>query len=311
MVAAVIVGALHFSEAREFAQLTERAEPWWLALAVVFQSGTYLAQGQVFRCVAHAGRFSLSLATACRLGLAKLFIDQAIPSAGLSGTVVLANALEQRGMARSVIAASIVVDLASYYAAYVLSLAVALVITAVRGETRTIIVLISLVFFLFGIGLSVMVLALSGRGTHALPKRLVRFRPLRTALDFIQEADPHLARNPRPLIKASAYQLAIILCDATTVWVLIRSLGASGSAGGVFASFMISSLLRTIGLIPGGLGTFEATSVLTLKMVGVPIAVALAATLLFRGLSFWLPMLPGFWFSRRALGRHRTDQRDE
>jgi hypothetical protein len=44
----------------------------------------------------------------------------------------------------------------------------------------------------------------------------------------------------------------------------------------------------------GGLGAFEAASVLTLKVAGV----SLAATLLFRGLSFWLPMVPGLVFSR-------------
>lgn len=32
------------------------------------------------------------------------------------------------------------------------------------------------------------------------------------------------------------------------------------------------------------------------------IPVALAATLLFRGLSFWLPMPPGLWLARRAVG---------
>lgn len=47
--------------------------------------------------------------------------------------------------------------------------------------------------------------------------------------------------------------------------------------------------------------TFEATSVLMLRMVGIDVAVALSATLLFRGLSFWLPMLPGYWCSRRVL----------
>jgi Mg2+-importing ATPase len=52
--------------------------------------------------------------------------------------------------------------------------------------------------------------------------------------------------------------------------------------------------------VPGGLGAFEAASVLTLKLVGVSVPVALAATLLFRGLSFWLPMLPGVWFAHRA-----------
>jgi Mg2+-importing ATPase len=69
---------------------------------------------------------------------------------------------------------------------------------------------------------------------------------------------------------------------------------------------MIASLFRTMGIVPGGLGTFEATSVLTLRMMGVDLAVALSATLLFRGLSFWLPMLPGYWFSRRVVAPART-----
>jgi uncharacterized protein (TIRG00374 family) len=98
-----------------------------------------------------------------------------------------------------------------------------------------------------------------------------------------------------------ALQTAIVILDAATVWTLIRALGATASAGGVFASFMVASLFRTMGIVPGGLGTFEVTSVLMLRMVGVDLAVALSATLLFRGLSFWLPMLPGYWFSRRAI----------
>jgi len=307
LVAAVIFGALHFAEAQDFARLAERAEPWWLILAVVLQMGTYVAAGQVFRRAARAGGHSLSLATACRLSLTKLFADQAVPSAGLSGTVVLANGLAQRGIPRPVAAAGIVVDLVSYYLAYVLSLALALVIIAVRGEASTIILLVSLVFFLFGIGLSAGVLALSGRNRR-VPRQLAWLRPLRTVLDFIEQADPRLARSTRLLLQAGAYQLVVVLCDATTVWVLIRSLGAEASPGGVFASFMISSLLRTIGFMPGGLGTFEAASVVTLHMVGVPSAVALAATLLFRGLSFWLPMLPGLWFSRRAMSRARGER---
>jgi hypothetical protein len=41
-------------------------------------------------------------------------------------------------------------------------------------------------------------------------------------------------------------------------------------------------------------------------MVGVALPVALSATLLFRGLSFWLPMVPGYWFSRRAVAPRRA-----
>ncbi|HVZ36897.1 MAG TPA: flippase-like domain-containing protein, partial [Polyangiaceae bacterium] len=308
LLATVIVGALHFSEAQEFARLAERAEPWWLMLAVLLQACTYLAQAQVFRAVARKNRFNLKLGTASLLSLAKLFVDQAVPSAGLSGTVVLANGLAQRGMPRPLVAAGVIVDLASYYVAYVLSLALALVITAALGEASELVVLVSVVFFLFAIAMTVLVLALSGRTARRLPRWVARLRPLQTALGFVQEADPRLAHDPRLLLETSAYQLMIVSCDAASVWVLVRALGSDGSASGVFASFMISSLLRTIGFMPGGLGTYEATSVLTLRMVGVPISAALSATLLFRGLSFWLPMLPGFWFSRRELARGRARQ---
>jgi len=120
------------------------------------------------------------------------------------------------------------------------------------------------------------------------------------SLALLGQADPKLARSLPLIFKSGLFQLAIVLLDAATVWVLIRSLGTAASPTGVFASFMISTLLRTIGIVPGGLGTFEAASVVTLKLAGVPVAVALAATLLFRGLSFWFPMVPGLVFSRAA-----------
>jgi uncharacterized membrane protein YbhN (UPF0104 family) len=67
----------------------------------------------------------------------------------------------------------------------------------------------------------------------------------------------------------------------------------------VFSSFMLSSLARSLGILPGGIGTFEAASVATLHLVGAPFAAALTATLLFRGLSFWIPLVPGMILARR------------
>jgi Mg2+-importing ATPase len=156
------------------------------------------------------------------------------------------------------------------------------------------------VFFgVFSVALTVSVLALSGR-TSAGPRWLRRVPVLKDAIVLVAGADPRLVHNLALIVKSGGYQLAILLLDVATIWVLIFALGQVASPTGVFVSFMISTLLRTIGIFPGGLGTFEAASVVTLKLAGVPIAVALAATLLFRGLSFWLPMLPGLVFSREA-----------
>ncbi|HEX6838432.1 MAG TPA: lysylphosphatidylglycerol synthase transmembrane domain-containing protein [Polyangia bacterium] len=300
-VAAVVVGALHFSEARQFVHLTERAEPWWMLVALALQAATYSAQGEVLACVSRAGGFPLRLATWYELSVAKLFVDQAVPSVGVSGMVVVARSLEERGVPRTVVAAATVVDIASCYAAYVLGLGVALLLTALRGEATTLIVWISSFFILLGIALTATVLGLSGRPAGRIASRLRRLEPLARMIGFLGEADLGLARKPRLLALATAWQIVILLLDSATVWVLIRALGAHASASGVFASFMISTVFRIIGVLPGGLGTFEASSVLTLKMIGVGLPVALSATLLFRGLSFWLPMLPGMWCSRRAM----------
>jgi uncharacterized membrane protein YbhN (UPF0104 family) len=127
-------------------------------------------------------------------------------------------------------------------------------------------------------------------------------------LDFVKcstsasRSSPVVTTPSRAIpIRPRACQAAILLVDAGTLWVLIAALGATAAPAGVFASFMISTLFRIVGFVPGGLGVFEAASVLTLKVIGVGLPVALAGTLLFRGLSFWLPMLPGLWFARRAV----------
>jgi len=297
MLVAVVIAALHFSEERELARIAEKAQPWWLAIATVLQAGTYLAQGETWRVVTRAAKVPVPLSAAFKLSLAKLFIDQALPSAGLSGTVVVARALEQRGVSRAVVMAAVVVDSVAYYAAYVLSLALALLITVVGGRASPLIVAAASFFVAFSAVLTVAALVLSGR-TSAGPRWRARVPFLARGLALLGEADPKLARSLALILKCGLFQLAIVLLDAATVWVLIRSLGESASPTGVFASFMISTLLRTISIVPGGLGAFEAASVLTLKAAAVPVAVALAATLLFRGLSFWLPMVPGLVFSR-------------
>jgi uncharacterized membrane protein YbhN (UPF0104 family) len=298
-VAAIIVAAVHLSEGREFVRLARGAEPGWLLVALVLQAATYLAQGEVWRVVARAARLSLSRRAAWELSLAKLFVDQALPSGGISGTVLVAEALEQRGMARAAVSSAVVLNTVSHYAAYVMSLAAALAVAAARHQASALLALVSAAFVVFAIALTATVLAISGRPVR--PTTLARRPSLRRMLDLIADADPRLSRDPRLLLESVACQQAIVLLDAATVWVLIRALGGTPSPSGVFASFMISSLFRTVGVLPGGLGTFEASSVLTLKMIGVSLPIGLSATLLFRGLSFWLPMLPGLWYSRRAV----------
>jgi Mg2+-importing ATPase len=148
---------------------------------------------------------------------------------------------------------------------------------------------------------------LPGRQSHPVSRRVAKVPLIHGLVDHLESADVRLARDPRLLVGATLWQTAIVALDTLTLVALIESMGERARIGGAFVSFMIASLVRSMGFVPGGLGTFEASSVVTLRMTGTRVSVALAATLMFRGLTFWLPMLPGLWYSRRLAPAVKVD----
>jgi Mg2+-importing ATPase len=306
LLAAVVLAARHFAEERAFSQILEQVEPAWLLAALALQAATYLAQAGIWLTVLHRTGARVPFAYACGLSLQKLFIDQALPSMGLSGTAAVAAALERRGTPRAAVTSAVAVDISCYFAAYALSLGVALAIFVRGGHASALVIVSAVLFLVFGGALATAVLTLSGRPPGRRLQPLLRIRGIGRAFELLGAADPHLARDPRLLLRATLLQLSIFALDAATVWVLVRALGVDASPATVFASFMLASLMRSVGFMPGGLGTFEAASVSALALAGIPVAVGLSATLLFRGLSFWLPMLPGLAIARRVLASGPT-----
>jgi len=257
------------------------------------QSATYIAVAQIWRFVAHVARQSLSLGTAVQIALAKQFVDQTLPTVGLSGNVLLASALGRNGLAKPVVSATIVVDVASYYFAYASSLAFALAIAGAAHHVGPVVLVTGLVFVAIGIGIALATLSLSRTA-----RRLAKLFGLRRAEAWLATADRRVTAEVRLFARTIALHVSIVMLDGATMWTLLRALGVDAPVAGVFASFMIASLARTLSIVPAGLGVFEGVGVLTLHQLGVPVAAALSATLLFRGLSYWLPMIPGFIASR-------------
>lgn len=293
---------VHRSEEEALLRMIERAEPRWLLIALLCQMATYLAQAQIWRAVARAGGVKLPLTSAYRISLAKLFMDQALPTGGLSGSTLVARSLEQLGMPRFLIMASLVVSLVSYYASYVICLILALAIITARG-LATIWIWIGALGFAGFAGLIVWSVLRLAQHRPAFIARFERFEFARTRLDALQEAESAVLRNRTLQAQSFAWQILIVVLDAASFWLLLRAVGATAPIAAVFAAFMTASLMRTIGFVPGGLGTFEAAAVFMLKAFGIPATEALSATLLFRALSFWLPMLPGMLFSKSAWPR--------
>ncbi|WP_425364925.1 lysylphosphatidylglycerol synthase domain-containing protein [Georhizobium profundi] len=64
-------------------------------------------------------------------------------------------------------------------------------------------------------------------------------------------------------------------------------------------SFGLASVAATFSPVPLGLGFFEGACVGLLHSMGSDLEPAIAATLIPRGFTLWLPTLPGLWFIRQ------------
>jgi Mg2+-importing ATPase len=308
LVVAVVLVVVNRSEAREFADLIERASPMWLIVAALLQLGTYVAQAEAWWVVLKRPGAGSLRGELVKLSVAKLFVDQVLPSASVSGSAIMAKGLGRLGIAQGVVMATIVVETVAYYIGYSVALLAAVALMLAGRHVSMPILIASAIVVVITVLLVVVMHRMAQGRAPRLPRGAMRIPGLGAIDRALARADPDRLSDRGQLVGATAWQFGIHLLDAMTVWVLLRAVGVSPPPVAVFTSFMLASLARTVGIVPGGLGTFEAVSVTTLRAAGVSLPAALAATLLFRGLSFWLPMIPGWWLTRaeaRAAGRSR------
>lgn len=303
LVVAVTVVATHMDEERALLDLFRRISPGWLLVALGLQLGTYLADANTLRVSLARAGWRRPLRTLVSLSFAKLFMDQAVPSGGFSGTLLVLQGLQRRGVPRGITLAAVIVDLIAYYASYLSALLVALGVAAALHGLTAWVLLPTAVFTLIALLVISGLLVLAFRGHGALPGWLRRRRGLAVLLADLQTMPREFFRDARLFALCFTFEFAIFICDASTLWSLLYALGEASPPALVFAAFMLATLARTIGIVPGGLGTFEGVSVSMLHLMGVPLATALAATLCFRGLSFWLPLAPGLLLARRESNR--------
>src|SRR5581483_6591366 len=81
--------------------------------------------------------------------------------------------------------------------------------------------------------------------------------------------------------------------DYLALLAALRAVGANPQPSLVLLAYTAAEVLALVPVTPGGLGFVEAGLVGTLGLAAVPAADALAATLLYRIVAFWLPLPAG------------------
>ena len=298
---ALVLIVIHFGAIDQFTRLALAARPEWSILACAAQAATYVSASLVWRQVLRRAGYPRRLRSLIPLGIAKLFTDQVVPTGGVSGAILVVKGLTRRGVPTDAAMAVLLVGLVAYFAAYLASVLASLLILWLHGRANAALFVVVAVFVAVVVAIPSGVLWMR-QWANKLPTAWLRRLPgIALLLRAIAKAPTDLLRDPVLLAKTVTLELAVFVFDALTLWLVFRALGDSPALWVAFVSFIMASMAATLGPIPLGLGTFEAACVGMLSLLGVTIKAALAATLLQRGLTFWLPMLPGLWLARREI----------
>lgn len=304
IVSAALVGAiLHFGEIKNFARLLTQAEPSWLALAVLLQVSTYASVASGWSLVLTRAGTPQPLKRLMRIALTKLFADQAVPSAGMGGNVLLVDQLVALRVPRGTAVAALLISMIGYYAAFALFAIIMLLLLWLHNKATPLMAGLVTTFLFVALAIPTLALWLRHRGSKPLSPRLEQIGVVRNLLEIVGQAPSELIGDRRLLARVMACNGLVFVADAATLWTCLHALGEAASFSTAFIAMIMAAMVVTLGPIPMGLGSFEVTSTGTLRLLGIPVEAAFTGTMLFRLFTLWLPMLPGMVLMRSAVRR--------
>ncbi|MGK5449490.1 flippase-like domain-containing protein [Streptomyces radiopugnans] len=114
-----------------------------------------------------------------------------------------------------------------------------------------------------------------------------------------------IVQRPQKLLSGIGGMLLLTVSFVLCLDASVRAFGGELSYASIAVVFLAGNALGSAAPTPGGLGAVEAALIAGLIAFGLPKEIATPAVLLFRLMTFWLPVLPG-WLSFTHLTRREA-----
>ena len=270
------------------------ANPRWVAAAAIAAAAAYAATALALHSVVGA-RLPVWRTLQVQLAGATAAI---VAPAGLGGMALNVRYLERTGLPRADAVAAVGLHRLAGFVVHAATLAaLAPYLLGQFGLVDPVDIPVAGMAMTFVLGVAVAAgLALS-RGRVAVVGRVVdrvasAAGTLRRGLGLVLGC----RRRTAGLLGGS---LLLSATRALTLAACLQALGASAPLLTIVAVYFGAEALGALGGTPGGLGLLDSALVAGLATIGVAAASAIAAVLIFRLLTFWIPSAPG------ALALHR------
>ncbi len=304
----ILLGALAFGLILFFAQDTisdtvdvlKEVDLRILFLLPVLQFVAYIFIAGYYRSALKLFNHNIGFLRAYGTVVSLYFIEQVLPSGGVSGMSYIAYAL--RTVAS--VGLTTIVQISRYllnYAAYIILVPVGLILLLVDDNVnqRAIWLGVALIIGLVIGGLVIKYLLAAqnhidrfveivGGFVNRVAKRffdrqqLIKPEAIKTNLADFHDGALQLLRNRAKILRPYAFMVMASTVQLTIVYLSYYAVGETLNPGIVIVAFTVANIVGAISIIPGDVGVHEAAMVLVLSWAGVSSEVAIAGTLLYR-----------------------------
>lgn len=298
-------------EIEQTIETLQRARLRFILVAVVLQLGFLLSE-TVGYCLLY--RLMGLRESFRRLGLLVVgsnFLNIVAPSAGASGIAIFVDDARRRGNSPGMTAAAAALYLFLDYAAFMVALALGLLVLFRRGNLYAGEIGASALMTLLCLGFGTL-LYIGSHSGERLGQILAWMARLANKIlhpfyrrDYVRESRAYefsleiaeglsvLRNRRRRLLKPFVFVLLGKTLHALLLMFVFLGFGVDFSAGTVIGGFAISYLFLIISPTPSGIGVVETILPLALVSLRVPWTQAVVVTLTYRALTFWLPLALG------------------
>lgn len=319
---------------RQFGQLSNVVETlskgaWYLLIAVVgIQAIGTINRGAFYNSLYDFFGVKDSLKRLMRLSLAAGFLNLAAPAAGLSGMAIFISEAQRHGMSKS---RATVVNIFAYflvYGCFILILLFGLFYLLFNHQLYQYQIITAAV--LFGMLLLFVILFFAAvQGANRVKKlfeyvaAIVNFlvKIIQRRSKLIKKDDVNLLSGEvhlcLKLIQDKWKQLWLPvfhvflweIIDVLTLYYLFLTLRYAIYPGTLITAYAIGILFALVSITPNGVGIVEATMVIVLGGLSVPVELAAIAVVGYRVFTFWIPFILGY-FAFRSFQKEKLIQID-
>lgn len=323
----VTIGALAFLTYAVRHQLAatldnlSQVNAWAVLLVIPLELLNHLSQARLYQGMFRVLGERFRLRSMFRLSLELNFVNSVFPSGGVSGFSYLSLRLRNEKISTAQATLVQMMRFILIFVAFQILLFVGLLALAVGGQANDLILLVagSLATLLF-IGTFALAFIIGSKRridgfftsiTRILNLIIHVFRPAhpetfniesaRSTFHELHENYMHIRRNLHVLRRPLIYALMANLTEVGAIYAVYIAFGHWVNPGAVILAYAVANFAGLISILPGGIGIYEGLMTAVLAAGGVPAAVSLPVTIMYRVVNMSVQLPPGYYFYQKYL----------